>query len=156
MNAYWRCHEHGCLLGCSAVYSGRSYQRIALMMEAASTSETFVNFYQTTRCYNPEDSHLRITTVRISDPTWRCHVCPSVRSSSKLLNRFPITFCIGVQAYTKILDENLILISMGICKQTTLSHGPQIQLYRFLKERLIVQRNGLHTKHRLYQDRQPA
>jgi hypothetical protein len=31
---------------------------IALMMEAASTSETLVNFYQTTRRYNPEDSHL--------------------------------------------------------------------------------------------------
>jgi hypothetical protein len=32
---------------------------IALMMEAASTSETLVNFYHTTRRYNPEDSHLR-------------------------------------------------------------------------------------------------
>jgi hypothetical protein len=32
---------------------------IALMMEAARTSETLVNFYQTTRRYNPEDSHLR-------------------------------------------------------------------------------------------------
>jgi hypothetical protein len=31
---------------------------IALMMEAARTSETLVNFYQTTRRYNPEDSHL--------------------------------------------------------------------------------------------------
>jgi hypothetical protein len=29
------------------------------MMEAARTSETLVNFYQTTRLYNPEDSHLR-------------------------------------------------------------------------------------------------
>jgi hypothetical protein len=28
------------------------------MMEAAGTSETLVNFYQTTQCYNPEDSHL--------------------------------------------------------------------------------------------------
>jgi hypothetical protein len=30
---------------------------IALMMEAASTSATLVNFYQTTRRYKPEDSH---------------------------------------------------------------------------------------------------
>jgi hypothetical protein len=32
-----------------------------MMMEAASTSETSVNFYQTTWCYNPEGSHLIIT-----------------------------------------------------------------------------------------------
>jgi hypothetical protein len=32
---------------------------IALMMEAARTFETLENFYQTTRRYNPEDSHLR-------------------------------------------------------------------------------------------------
>jgi hypothetical protein len=31
---------------------------ITLMMEAARTSETSVNFYQTTRRYNPEDSYL--------------------------------------------------------------------------------------------------
>jgi hypothetical protein len=31
---------------------------IALMMEAARTSETLVNFYQNTRCYNPEDTNL--------------------------------------------------------------------------------------------------
>jgi hypothetical protein len=30
----------------------------ALMMEAARTSETSVNFYQTTRRNNPEDSYL--------------------------------------------------------------------------------------------------
>jgi hypothetical protein len=30
----------------------------ALMMQAASTSETVVNVYQTTWRYNPEDSHL--------------------------------------------------------------------------------------------------
>jgi hypothetical protein len=32
--------------------------KIALMMEAASTSETSVNFYRTTRRNNPGDSHL--------------------------------------------------------------------------------------------------
>jgi hypothetical protein len=32
----------------------------ALMMEAARTSETLVNFYQTTQCYNPKTaSHLQ-------------------------------------------------------------------------------------------------
>jgi NADH pyrophosphatase NudC (nudix superfamily) len=31
---------------------------IALMMEAARTCGTLVNFYQTIRRYNPEDSHL--------------------------------------------------------------------------------------------------
>jgi hypothetical protein len=30
-----------------------------LMIEAVRTSETSVNFYQTTRRYNPEDSHLQ-------------------------------------------------------------------------------------------------
>jgi hypothetical protein len=33
-------------------------QLIALVMEAARTPETSVNFYQTTRHNNPEDSHL--------------------------------------------------------------------------------------------------
>jgi hypothetical protein len=35
------------------------YLLITLMMEAARTSETLVNFYQITQRYNPEDSHLR-------------------------------------------------------------------------------------------------
>jgi hypothetical protein len=37
---------------------------IALMMEAARTSETLVNFYQATRRYNPEDSNLRKYIVK--------------------------------------------------------------------------------------------
>jgi hypothetical protein len=36
---------------------------IALMMEAARTSETLVNFYQTTRRYSPEDHHLQNIVV---------------------------------------------------------------------------------------------
>jgi hypothetical protein len=33
-----------------------------LMVEAARTSEMSVNFYQTTQCYNTEDSHLELQT----------------------------------------------------------------------------------------------
>jgi hypothetical protein len=50
MAAFW------VVVPCSLV---EVYQGIALMMEVACTSETLVNFYQTTRRYNPEDSHLR-------------------------------------------------------------------------------------------------
>jgi hypothetical protein len=32
---------------------------ISLKMEAVRTPETLVNFYPTTRLYNPEDSHLK-------------------------------------------------------------------------------------------------
>jgi hypothetical protein len=53
---------------CSLVEVYRRFRRlqtfyhqkiIALMMEAASTSETPVNFYQTTRHNNPEEIHLQ-------------------------------------------------------------------------------------------------
>jgi hypothetical protein len=46
------CLENGCLLGCS------DESLIALMMQAVQTSESSVNSYQSTRRYNPEDSHL--------------------------------------------------------------------------------------------------
>jgi hypothetical protein len=51
----------GCLLDCSvlAAFIIRAMVLVVLMMEAAGTSETLVNFCQTTRHYNPEDSHLR-------------------------------------------------------------------------------------------------
>jgi hypothetical protein len=45
--------------GVSWVVAPRSLLLIVLMMEAARSSETLVNFYQTTRRYNPKDSHLR-------------------------------------------------------------------------------------------------
>jgi hypothetical protein len=52
--------EDGCLLGCSAVYSGRSlpmFQRSLLPPSSARYSPD--PSYQTPRRYNPEDSHLR-------------------------------------------------------------------------------------------------
>jgi hypothetical protein len=59
-------YEDGCLLGCSAVKSTNVSEDLAasiirailMMMEAARSSETLVNFYQTTQRYSPEDSHL--------------------------------------------------------------------------------------------------
>jgi hypothetical protein len=53
-------------------YSPEDQQRhthFAVMMEAARTSETLVNFYQTTRRYNPEDSLFVLIAVRTSNPT---------------------------------------------------------------------------------------
>jgi hypothetical protein len=47
---------------------------IALMMEAARTSETLVNIYQITRCYNPEDSNLHT------------HRCENLKSYFSLCN----------------------------------------------------------------------
>jgi hypothetical protein len=47
---------------CSPAESTSTLQRyvlIALMMEAAGTSETSVNFYQTTWLYYPKDSHVQ-------------------------------------------------------------------------------------------------
>jgi hypothetical protein len=41
-----------------ALHATSCYEFIALMMETVSTPETSVNFYQTTRCNIPEDSHL--------------------------------------------------------------------------------------------------
>jgi hypothetical protein len=35
----------------------------ALTVEAASASETLVNFYQTTRRYNPDDRHLQMSNL---------------------------------------------------------------------------------------------
>jgi hypothetical protein len=49
-----------CCLGEVTNVSGVSASSIiALLTVAARTSETLVNFFKTTRHYNPEDSHLR-------------------------------------------------------------------------------------------------
>jgi hypothetical protein len=52
------------LKGSCCLHHQGDHLLIALMMEAASTSEKSVNFYQTTRCNNPEDSHLRTRCYR--------------------------------------------------------------------------------------------
>jgi hypothetical protein len=47
------------------------HYQIALMMEAARTSETLLNFYQTTQRYSPEDSHLQDATGLKQDTNCR-------------------------------------------------------------------------------------
>jgi hypothetical protein len=49
------------------------------MMEAARTSETLVNFYQTTRCYNPEDSNLQSASNMWLKRLRKCHESLSLR-----------------------------------------------------------------------------
>jgi hypothetical protein len=47
---------------------------VIALIEAAGTSETLVNFYQTTWRYNPEDSHLRTyrrENLKFYQTTWR-------------------------------------------------------------------------------------
>jgi hypothetical protein len=65
------------------------------MMEAARTSETLVNFYQTTRRCNPEDSHL--PTVLLFETLfcmWEC-------------------FNMGTELPTKVmLGQTLVLMQM--------------------------------------------
>jgi hypothetical protein len=43
---------------------------IALMMEAAGIYETSVNYYQTTRRNNPEDSHLHNVSLFLRSDSW--------------------------------------------------------------------------------------
>jgi hypothetical protein len=64
-------YEHDCLLGCSAVWYRRNFPVLtasitALTMEAVSTYETSVNFYENTRRNIPEDSHLLAPRLHFS------------------------------------------------------------------------------------------
>jgi hypothetical protein len=58
---------------------------IALMMEAVSTSEMSVNFYQTRR-NNPEDSHLQDTLCSFLG----CHMCRLVGTGHHILSNYRI------------------------------------------------------------------
>jgi hypothetical protein len=51
------------------------------MMEAARTSETLVNFYQTTRCYNP------YSALRTSNPTKNYTVLVGTAEGKRPLGR---------------------------------------------------------------------
>jgi hypothetical protein len=55
----------------------RAASTTALMAQTASTSESSVNFYQTTWCINPEDSHLQVYIYFLDIPqsfTWSSYL----------------------------------------------------------------------------------
>jgi hypothetical protein len=59
-------------------------------MEAARTSDTLVNFYQTTRRYNPEDNHLRT------------HNCEILKS-----------YCVLLHFIVQVFAQNLYAMKMS-------------------------------------------
>jgi hypothetical protein len=61
------------------------------MMEEARTSETLVNFYQTTRRYNPEDSDLR-THRRENNKSCYVSVNLKKKMSGKWRKKIPYIF----------------------------------------------------------------
>jgi hypothetical protein len=73
---------------------------IALMMEAARTSETLVNFYQTTRRYNPEDRHLR---------THRRENLKSYKLFSVFIRNYPDESLIFCKIYHLVILEHSTL-----------------------------------------------
>jgi hypothetical protein len=76
------------------------------MMEALRTSETLVNFYQTTQRYNLEDSHLSIHTVLVYTNCRRGMRVQIVKDcdiffSSLLLHRLSLNLKIPLTQWTQ-------------------------------------------------------
>lgn len=75
--------ENDCLLGCSAMQSGRhlpEFQRFhravsALLAEVASSSEMFVNFYQTMWHTTQKTAFLIFAAMRITNSKI-CYISP--------------------------------------------------------------------------------
>jgi hypothetical protein len=92
---------------------------IVLMMEAARTSETLVNFYQNTRRCNSEDSHLR-THCRENLKSYSIYYC------------FNISLCYG--------RVNGSFLSRSIC-----TYEPYSISYECLRLLNVVIFNGVST-----------
>jgi hypothetical protein len=53
------------IVPCSVVEVFRRFRGACLLHHQGECTETSVNFYQTARRYNPEDSHLRVGMVEV-------------------------------------------------------------------------------------------
>jgi hypothetical protein len=76
---------------------------IILMMEAASTSETMVNFYQTTWCNNPEDNHLHVQHSLTSLRTWS----PTSSQQTPIVLNLVVDSCASTTCF--ICDNEFIM-----------------------------------------------
>jgi hypothetical protein len=64
------------------------------MVDAASTFETSVNFYQTTRCNPPEDSHL----LAISMSVFRKGIAGSLLARTEMDTQVPYIYLCSFQS----------------------------------------------------------
>jgi hypothetical protein len=81
---------------------------IALMMEAASTSETSVNFYQTTRRSIPEDSHLLMKLLGCS-----CDLFKGLIHRFATFCREGVYSCLLSSCGPRVVKENILLKFMS-------------------------------------------
>jgi hypothetical protein len=99
---------------------------IVLMMEAVSTSETSVNFYQTTRCNISEDIHLYVLQLfHVAILNMLIFNFPYFRISSILLT-FTFIFCIY------LLSSSFISTHLVSAQLVASTHYPLICLYQSL------------------------
>jgi hypothetical protein len=90
---------------------------IALMWEAARTTETLVNYYQTPRCYNPEDSNLhthRRENLKSYSAvnTAKCHIISSFKNYPFLSVGGKRSICVALRHFQLILMmQDIINIS---------------------------------------------
>jgi hypothetical protein len=102
------------------------------MMEAARTSETLVNVYQTTRRYNPEDSHLRTHRrenlksylVKLHYCIWtHLHCLEIIQSPPKVITVFQTAVLIRSNFYRKCkvkMKEHMLEIVHKLCPENHL------------------------------------
>jgi hypothetical protein len=92
------------------LWGGGGGEIIALMMEAANTSEMSVNFYETTRCHKLEDKNVHIFSVLLSIDLhkdmktavfWVVAPCSLV----EVYQRFRGTCCLHHQGDGKLLPD---------------------------------------------------
>jgi hypothetical protein len=90
---------------------------IALVMKAARTSETLVNFYQTTRCYNPEDSQ-----PSSYSPSWEPQILLGYQ-------RFGGTCCLHLQTLLREYGGDAFLRNVGNHLQDCTASQPRRPRY---------------------------